>query len=117
MALHFVSRLATCHCPECGILDELEVATTVGRPLKPTAELRLHGTYRADRHSKRVDEKAVRDGLEKPDWLDEEASWHRDLVANAYHAGVLQSVDSAMLAQASTWWSEWRKADKIVHAW
>jgi P27 family predicted phage terminase small subunit len=56
----------------------------------------------------------MRIGLEKPDWLDDDASWHWDLVATAYRQGILKAVDTSELIQACVWWSEWRKAHRAL---
>jgi phage terminase small subunit len=73
-------------------------------PRKTAAELKLHGTYRDDRHGER-NEPEMPGIPEKPDNLAEHASWFWDrtvpgLVAN----GVVKEADSAALLAACRLW-------------
>jgi phage terminase small subunit len=76
---------------------------------KSTAELRLAGTFRDDRHGERIDEIAATGRPRKPDWLKGEAGRAWDFVVSSMAPGVLAKADSLVLAGACEWWSEWRE--------
>jgi hypothetical protein len=80
----------------------------MGRPAKPTAQLKLHGKFRKDRHGARVDADAAAIGKpEMPSDLSGEAKWcwnqHYDqAVANG--AG---KADAVLLAGMCKWYARW----------
>jgi phage terminase small subunit len=82
-----------------------------GRPPKPTADLKLHGGFRADRHGDRVDV-AMPSGLPpKPDGLDPAAGEHWDrIVDHIGKTGVLAEIDAEEVEKAARYWSLWRRS-------
>ncbi len=86
----------------------------MARPPKPTALLRLQGTYRADRHGKRGREPRARKGtLDAPDWLVPEARAEWDRVVEAYaEAGIVTPFDRAMLATFCQLWARFVEAER-----
>ena len=87
-----------------------------GRPRKSRANLKLHGTFRKDRHANRPDDSALPALAEKPAWLQPLASDFWDWqVAPLASAGVARDRDWAMAVGMCQWWAEWRTADS-AHA-
>ena len=88
----------------------------MGRPRKPTAQLKLSGTYRADRHGNRVDDTVAAGKPLKPTWLKGDASAAWEAMVGSLAAGVLTYADSMLLAGAARWWASWRKYDGVLQA-
>lgn len=86
-----------------------------GRPRKSAANLKLHGTYRKDRHATRPDDGAEPPLTVKPEWLTGEASafWDRVIVPLA-KSGRAVVADGEMAAGMCDWWREWRDAPSIA---
>lgn len=83
----------------------------MGRPAKPDAVLKLHGTYREDRHAKR----GVKTGgepLRKPE-LDEVADAHWELITRT-RGQWLASSDTDTLKRLCELWS---MARRLFDAW
>jgi phage terminase small subunit len=85
-----------------------------GRPPKPTALLRLHGTARPGRIRARGREPKVTAGLpDAPDWLLPEARAEWDRVIRGFAAtGVLTPLDRGMLATYCTMWARFVEAER-----
>ena len=84
----------------------------MGRPPKSTAEHKLTGTYRPDRHGDRLDAVDAMGAPAKPDGLDGDASWAWDQIVAGLPEGVLGSVDVLVMIGTCRWWSLWKKWDK-----
>lgn len=87
-----------------------------GRPPKPTAMHKLHGTYRADRHGDRVDDGQVFEGVpEKPNDLGPDADllWDQ-VVAQLRTAKVVAAIDEASLEAMCRWWGRYRELMRRV---
>jgi len=87
-----------------------------GRPPKPTALLKLHGTMRPGRHADRAREPKPASILpEPPEWLLPEARAEWDRVIRGYAAtGVLTSLDGGMLATYCQMWGRFVEAERAV---
>lgn len=85
-----------------------------GRPRKPTAQHRLEGTFRGDRHEGRGDEaiELPRD-IKRPAGLKGEAKklWDQ-LNRDLGRAGVLASVDAAQLEAMCRWWGRYKELEQ-----
>lgn len=83
----------------------------MGRPPKPTPQLKLHGGYRKDRHKHRDAEPQFDGAPEKPSTLKGEASdcWDR-IVPHLISSGVAKSIDEATLQGMCEWWATYRRA-------
>lgn len=83
----------------------------MGRPRKPKATLKLHGTERDDRHSERFDDGDLASELVKPDDLAGDASLYWDeIVPLIQAANTGKSMDRAMVIGACQWWARYREA-------
>lgn len=86
-----------------------------GRHPKPTAELKLHGTYRPSRHGGRASDLALEGLPEKPEGLKPDAEWLWDMVMAEYaNAGPLKRIDTAAVFAACDLWSKYRAASKLA---
>lgn len=74
----------------------------MGRPPKPNAELKLHGTYRKDRHG---DEPQATGQLVKPEGLDPAESWFWDQHVEQVKANGAAGGDLAVFLSACNWWA------------
>jgi P27 family predicted phage terminase small subunit len=81
------------------------------RPRKPTAALKLHGTYRKKRHATRVDESSLPADVVKPSDMAPIASqfWD-DEVPSLFTSGVAKSRDLPALRGMCEWWGKYREA-------
>lgn len=86
----------------------------MSRPPKPTAEHRLHGTYRDDRHGLRADGLFTHGEPEKPAWLDDDALGAWDTVIAFLPEQIKCELDALMLAGMCDWYSKWRKFSKQI---
>ena len=86
--------------------------TTVGRPRKPTAVLKLTGAYRKHRHADRPDEEIALASGEpvKPRGMTAEGKWWWKQTVESMPAGVYGKCDSALLHQAADWWCMYKQA-------
>ncbi len=81
---------------------------------KSTQSLRAAGTYRADRHSGRVDDRFPEGSPVAPADL---AAHERELfeqIVETFPKGTLTSTDWPVLTMCVRWFSEWRALDKIL---
>jgi P27 family predicted phage terminase small subunit len=84
-----------------------------GHNKKSAAELKLHGTYRRDRHEKKRG--LPTDGSpEKPTWLDPTASALWDRLTAAFPPGAVGAADTMALAAACEMWSLYRAAVAVA---
>ncbi len=84
-----------------------------GPPRKPTELLKLHGTYREDRHATRGDQQAPAAPLTKPKGLSATASQLWDQIVREYQArNLLGEIDQAVLQSCCEMWSFYRAAAK-----
>lgn len=84
--------------------------TGSGRPGKPTVVLKRQGTFRDDRHAKRVDD-AMYDGVpKKPTNLKGDALklW-KLLEPQLVGSGVATEVDAPAMESMCRWWGLWRE--------
>lgn len=71
----------------------------MGRPRKPTKQLKLHGQYQPSRHGDRGAEPQPGGAPSKPDWLDDVASQHWDaVVPQLASVGIATIADTSALA-------------------
>lgn len=85
------------------------------RPPKSTAELKLHGGFRKDRHSDRENEPQVGGLPEKPKGLCADAAWFWDLVMSEYReSGPVRRLDTGALWAACDLWSKYRAASRLA---
>jgi hypothetical protein len=82
------------------------------RPRKSSAELKLHGQFRPDRHG--AEEPAAVGSLSKPEGLDEDASWFWDQHAQQVKANGAGGGDMSVFISACFWWSLFCVARKAV---
>ncbi len=82
----------------------------MGRPRKPTADLKRSGTYRSGRHGARSNV-APRGKPRRPAWLrgDGKGLWEK--ILRAAPEGTLTAADGPVLAAACRWWAIWREFD------
>lgn len=87
----------------------------MGRPRKTTAELKIHGNYRADRHAGRADAAPKIGEPQKPSWLGEIGSvlWDH-VVPDLSKRGLVGPSDSFLLAGMCRNWQHWRKCDELA---
>lgn len=79
----------------------------MARPRKPTKNLKLHGTYRSDRHGDRAAEPRPTGDPHKPDWLTGAASEHWDHVApQLIDTGVATWIDQPALVLMCQFWAK-----------
>lgn len=85
-----------------------------GRPRKSVAALKLHGTYRKDRHGDRPDDTVDGALCQKPSWLEGEASafWDRVIVPLAL-TGRAVELDGDLASGMCGWWAEYRSAETL----
>lgn len=88
-----------------------------GRKRKPTATLKLYGTYQRSRHESRDDERLAVGAPQKLVGMSVDGRHIFDLVTKTLPADVLSQLDGPMLAGTAEWfalyWSlyrTWRKA-------
>jgi phage terminase small subunit len=82
-----------------------------GRPRTPAAKLKLHGTFRADRHGARAQAPAVGGLPEKPKGLKSTAAWLWELVISEYsEKGILARLDTPALWSMCEMWGLYRTA-------
>lgn len=86
----------------------------MGRPAKPTALLRLHGTMRPGRHGDRAREPKPAGGApEAPEWLLPEARAEWDRVIAAYaELGILTRLDRGTLGIYCQMWARFAAAER-----
>lgn len=88
-----------------------------GRPPKPTALHKLHGTYREDRHGERADsEEELFTGIpDKPHDLGPDADLLWDHVIGQLKAAkVVTGIDSASLEAMCRWWGRYKELDRRI---
>ena len=79
----------------------------MGRSRKPTAKLKLHGTFRSDRHGERATEPQPAGEPKKPKGLGKLASQHWDaIVPELIKTGVAKSCDTPALESMCLWWQD-----------
>ncbi len=82
-----------------------------GPPRKPTELLKLHGTYRDDRHAKRGDQTPPANPLTKPKGMSAAASKLWDQVVREHEArNLLGEIDQAALQSCCELWGFYRAA-------
>jgi len=87
-----------------------------GRPAKTTAQHRLAGTFRADRHGDRLDGVVATGTPERPPCgeLDDTAIWLWDLVVKCLPTGALGRLDSAVLFGVCRAYSLWLQTERQI---
>lgn len=81
-----------------------------GRPPKPTADLKLHGGLRMDRHAGREREPQPEgDAIQFVELPDEALRAWEFLVPRLIHVGLATELDSLELTAMCHWWGEYRK--------
>ena len=84
-----------------------------GRPPKPTATLERQGTFRSHRHEARKDAPSSGGDPKPPSWLKGEAlKFWKQNVPRLQTMGVVESIDTEMLAGLARLWSNWRKEQR-----
>lgn len=80
-----------------------------GRPGKPTAQHKLEGTYRGDRHDGRVDDAMYNGVPKRPTGLKGDALklWNL-LYPQFVKSGVATEVDAPAIESMCRWWALWR---------
>lgn len=86
-----------------------------GRPPTPTADLKLHGTYREDRHGDRADVAGCVGQPVRPADLDEAGVELWDtIIAEHEKRGILGEIDTAALHMLCEHWSLWNRAKAMA---
>lgn len=80
-----------------------------GRNPKTSAELKLTGGFRADRHGSRADVVWPHDLPEKPADLSDDAAWLWELVLSQLPDAARAKVDAAVLRGMCEWWGLYRR--------
>lgn len=88
----------------------------MARPPKSTAALKLHGTYRKDRHGNRADVAFQPGEPEKPADLDADALWLWETVVGNLPPSGRSRIDAPLLWGMARWWSQWRQFDAELKA-
>ena len=83
----------------------------MGRPPKTTSELKLTGTWRADRHGDRADVTPQGRPV-KPDDLDADAADLWDAIIDGCLARGADSADAPALSSMCRWWSVYIRCDR-----
>ena len=81
---------------------------------KSTSDLKLHGTFREDRHGGMVDAEFVAGVPVMPDDLGPDGEWLWSTIIKGYAPGVLSGQDASALEGAARWWARWRKFDRLI---
>jgi hypothetical protein len=74
---------------------------------KPTELHRLAGTFRADRHGRRLEAGGEADGLRKPGWLRGNGARIFYAIVNSLVRPALAASDVLVIAGAARWWALW----------
>jgi phage terminase small subunit len=84
-----------------------------GRKAIPTAALKLHGTFRKDRHADRADATPPNGSPIRPDWFGETESalWDR-VVPDLIRRGLVGELDTAQLISMCELWGLYRASYK-----
>jgi hypothetical protein len=88
----------------------------MARPPKSTAELKLHGNYREDRHGDRCDESMAIGEPQKPDDLEEIESWAWDIVIGGLLPAAKAQIDAPLLIGLCRWYARWCEYDRRMRA-
>lgn len=79
----------------------------MGRPRKPTKTLKVHGTFREDRHG--GEEPKSVGALELPSGMSEQARWFWNQHIEQVKANGAGAGDLAVLLSACQWWSKYHE--------